>query len=124
MNYDDNNVFARIIRKEIPCNIVYEDDAILAFHDVSPAAPVHILIVPKAPYVSFDGFVQYAGADSVAHFFTVVQKVAVMMQIDASGYRLITNHGTQAAQSVPHFHVHLLGGRFLGGLLTDDKEVR
>lgn len=117
MAYDSNNVFAKIIRGEIPSKKVYEDTEAFAFHDISAAAPVHVLVVPKGEYISFDDFVQKAGAEKVGKFFASVQKVAEQLGVQQSGYRLITNHGRDASQSVFHFHVHILAGRSLGGLL-------
>lgn len=124
MAYDSNNIFAKIIRGEIPNKTVYEDDTVLAFHDVSPAAPVHVLVVPKADYVSFDDFCANASAAKIGEFFALVQKIAQSLGLSPDGYRLITNHGRNASQSVAHFHVHILGGKQLGGLLSDDVLVR
>lgn len=121
MTYDQNNIFAKIIRGEIPCYEVYNDEDILAFKDVTPAAPVHVLVVPKGEYISFDDFAANAGAAAVGSFFQKVQKIAVQLGLQEKGYRLITNNGADASQTVPHFHVHILGGRQLGGLLSDDK---
>ena len=117
MKYDPNNVFAKIIRGEIPCKKVYEDDVAFAFHDISAAAPIHVLVVPKGEYISFNDFMQNVSADFVGKFFASIQKVAASLGLEQGGYRLITNHGADAAQSVFHFHVHILGGRALGGLL-------
>lgn len=122
--YDANNIFARIVRGEIPANKVYEDEAVLAFHDITPAAPVHVLVIPKGEYISFHDFLAKAGADEVAAFFARVQKVAESLNLPQDGYRLITNHGKNASQSVPHFHVHILGGRPLGGLVPHDTHIR
>jgi histidine triad (HIT) family protein len=118
--YDSNNVFAKIQRGEIPAKKVYEDDAVLAFHDISAAAPVHVLVIPKGEYVSFDDFCAKAANDTIVAFFKSVQRIAAILGLPENGYRLITNHGPDASQSVPHFHVHILGGRSLGGLLPDD----
>lgn len=118
--YDSSNIFARILRGEIPNKTVYEDDRVLAFHDIMPAAPVHVLVIPKGDYMSFDDFCYKAGATEVGLFFEKVHAVATELGLAATGYRLITNHGADASQSVPHFHVHILGGRPLGGLLADD----
>lgn len=123
MPYDSNNVFAKILRGEIPNKTVYEDDAVLAFHDIAGAAPVHVLVIPKGEYASFHDFAQ-APAATVATFFDKVRHVAELLELPAEGYRLITNHGYNGSQSVPHFHVHILGGRQLGGLLQDDTLVR
>ena len=124
MSYDSDNIFAKILRGEIPNNTVYEDDDVLAFHDIAPAAPVHVLVIPKGDYVSFDDFCMKAGTDGIATFFTKVQAVATELGLAASGYRLITNHGVDASQSVPHFHVHIIGGKSLGGLIPGDESAR
>ena len=124
MSYDSNNVFAKIIRGEIPSKKVHEDDSVLAFADITPAAPAHILVIPKGNYISFDDFTRNADAGTVAAFFSTIQQIAQKQGLDKTGYRLITNHGSDASQSVPHFHVHILGGRPLGGLLPDDVAVR
>lgn len=115
--YDSINIFARILRGEVPCRKVYEDAQVLAFEDILPAAPVHILVVPKKAYLSFDDFAVQAEAEEIGRFFATVRKIAVDSGILGSGYRLITNHGPHASQTVPHFHVHILGGTPLGGLL-------
>lgn len=117
MTYDNNNIFARILRGEIPCNKVFENEFALAFHDIAPEAPVHVLVVPKIDCVSFNDFAQTADPEFMCGFFTTVQKVAEYLALPENGYRIITNHGAYAAQSVPHFHVHILGGRNLGRLL-------
>lgn len=124
MAYDRDNIFARILRGEIPCQKVYEDEGALAFRDISPAAPVHVLVIPKGEYVSFDDFTATAGADAVGRFFATVRHIAGELGVAESGYRLITNHGADASQTVPHFHVHILGGRALGGLVPGDAPHR
>lgn len=122
--YDNQNIFAKILRGEIPNNTVYEDDKVLAFHDIAPAAPIHVLVVPKGDYVSFDDFVVKAGIGVIAGFFFSVRQIAQELGLQEGGYRLITNHGADASQSVPHFHVHILGGRPLGGLVPNDAAPR
>ena len=122
--YDAGNVFARILRKEIPAKIIFEDEDVLAFHDVTPAAPVHALVIPKGNFVSFDDFAKHASAEVLAHFWRVVGLVAKQLCLPEGGYRLITNHGPDASQSVPHFHVHILGGKSLGALLPGDTAAR
>lgn len=124
MSYDRNNVFAKILRGEIPSKAVYEDEAVLAFHDISGAAPVHVLVIPKGEYTSFHDFAVKAKPEEVGGFFQRVRKVAEELGLAPDGYRLVTNHGYNGSQSVAHFHVHILGGRQLGGLLADDKLVR
>jgi len=124
MAYDRDNIFAKMIRGEVPCDTLLENDHALAFHDISPAAPSHILVVPKGEFSSFDDFMATAGAEMVQGFFQAVREVAHQAGLQASGYRLITNHGKDASQSVPHFHVHVLGGRALGGLVPGDAQAR
>ncbi|MGE4063887.1 MAG: histidine triad nucleotide-binding protein [Rhodospirillaceae bacterium] len=116
--YDDNNVFARILRGEIPCKKVYEDEHALAFEDINPKAPVHTLVIPKGKYVSATDFADKAADAEIAGFMRAVRKVAAMKGIDAPGYRLIANTGLEGGQEVPHFHIHVLGGRSLGPMLS------
>jgi len=120
--YDQNNIFARILREEIPCNKVYEDDYSFAFHDIEPAAPVHVLVLPKCEFISFDDFSKNAPSDFMHGFFASIQKISQQLGVDKTGYRLITNHGEDAAQSVLHFHVHILAGCALGQLLSDETK--
>ncbi len=124
MAYDRNNIFAKIIRGEIPGRKVHEADKVLAIQDIAPAAPVHVLIMPKGEYVSFDDFTLHAPPELQAHFHKSVTEIARKLGVEKSGYRLIANHGADASQSVPHFHMHLIGGRALGGLLPGDAEAR
>ena len=116
--YDPENVFARILRGEIPSRKVYEDEHALAFHDVNPAAPVHILVIPKGAYVSWDDFSAHGTAEEIAGFVRAVGHVARSEGLVAPGYRLLANLGGHGGQEVPHLHVHLFGGRPLGPMLT------
>lgn len=116
--YDDANIFARILRGEIPCKKVFEDQWALAFHDISPQAPIHVLLIPKGKYVSFADFSANAPAEEVAGFTRAVGKVAKDLGLEAPGYRLLANMGPDSGQEVPHFHVHLFGGRPLGRMLS------
>lgn len=118
MSYDSNNVFARILRGEIPCKKVYEDDFALAFNDINPKAPVHILVIPKGPYTTYDDFVTSADDAEIAGFSRALAKVIAGAKITAGGYRLIANAGLDSGQEVPHYHVHVLGGRNLGPLIV------
>jgi histidine triad (HIT) family protein len=118
MPYDDQNVFAKILRGEIPCRKVYEDDFALAFHDIAPQAPVHILVIPKRAYVSWDDFAAKAGEAEIAGFVRAVGRVAREQGLAAPGYRLLANVGQHGHQEVPHLHVHLFGGRPLGAMLA------
>ena len=117
MSYDDGNIFARIIRGEIPCDKVYEDDHVLAFRDINPQTPTHILVVPKGSYVSFADFSQKAGPEEIAAFVRAAGKIAAEAGLDEPGYRILANHGPDAHQEVPHFHLHLFGGKDLGRMI-------
>jgi len=117
MEYDDSNVFARILRGEIPAKKVHEDAHALAFHDINPQAPVHVLVIPKGKYVSFADFTAKAGAEEVAGFWKAVGHVAASLGLDAPGYRILSNIGADGGQEVPHFHVHVFGGRKLGRMV-------
>jgi diadenosine tetraphosphate (Ap4A) HIT family hydrolase len=117
MGYDRNNVFARILRGEIPCDRVYEDEHVLAFRDISPQAPTHILVIPKGEYVSLDDFSERASPSEMAALVRALGQIAREQQVTGSGYRILSNSGPEAHQEVPHFHLHLFGGRDLGGML-------
>lgn len=119
-DYDDNNIFAKILRGEIPCHKVYEDDFALAFHDINPQAPHHILVIPKGPYVSFADFSEQAPADLITGFTRAVGKIAKDMGLEEDGYRLLMNAGPNAHQEVPHLHVHIFAGKALGPMLVRD----
>lgn len=109
--YDPNNVFARILRGELPCQKVYEDDFALAFHDINPQAPVHVLVIPKGAYVSWDDFSATADEAEIAGFIRAVGQVARELDLVDPGYRMLANVGQHGHQEVPHLHVHLFGGR-------------
>lgn len=115
--YDDQNIFAKILRGEIPSRKVYEDDHALAFHDIAPQAPVHILVIPKGAYVSWDDFSAKASGEEIAGFVRAVGQVAREQGLVAPGYRLLANTGGHGHQEVPHLHVHLFGGRQMGAML-------
>ncbi|MGC2199885.1 MAG: histidine triad nucleotide-binding protein [Stellaceae bacterium] len=117
MAYDRNNVFARVLRGEIPCKKVYEDTHVLAFHDINPQSPTHILVIPKGEYVSLDDFSEKASAEEMAALVRALGNLAREQGVAESGYRILANNGPAAHQEVPHFHVHLFGGRDLGGML-------
>ncbi len=116
--YDDSNIFAKILRGELPCKKVYEDEWALAFHDINPLAPVHILVIPKGPYVSWDDFSDKASDQEMSGFVRAVGKVARDQQLEVQGYRLLANTGKRAGQEVPHLHVHIFGGQPLGPMLA------
>ena len=122
MAYDPNNIFAKILRGEIPCNKVYEDEFALAFHDINPVAPVHTLVIPKGDYVSMVDFTADAPAELIAGFFRAVGKVAEELGVVEAGYRTLSNVGANAHQEVPHLHIHILAGAPLGPML--DKQFQ
>jgi histidine triad (HIT) family protein len=117
MTYDRNNVFARILRGELPCNKVFEDEHVLAFRDISPQAPTHILVIPKGEYVSLDDFSLKATAAEITALIRAVGRIARDEGAAENGYRILANTGSAARQEVPHFHVHVFAGRDLGGML-------
>ena len=114
--YDEKNIFAKILRKEIPCDKVYEDEFSLFFNDISPQAKVHVLGVPKFPCTTFSDFLKNADDQNISSFFKSIQLVISKLNIEDSGYRLITNSGEHGGQEVPHFHVHILAGEKIGSL--------
>lgn len=120
--YDPGNIFARILRGEIPCNRVTEDEHALAFHDIAPQAPVHVLVIPKGAYVSATDFHAEAPAEAIAGFWRAVGRVARELGLEEHGYRLLSNMGEDAGQEVGHFHVHLFGGRRLGRMVPQPRE--
>jgi len=115
--YDDQNVFAKILRDEIPSKRVYEDEYALAFHDINPQAPTHILVIPKGPYVSWDDFSAKASEAEIAGFVRAVGHVAREAGLVVPGYRLLANAGFDSHQEVPHLHVHIFAGRKMGLML-------
>ena len=115
--YDDPNIFAKILRGEIPSKKVFEDDYALAFHDINPQAPTHILVIPKGPYVSWDDFSAKGSDAEIAGFVRAVGEVARAAGLVAPGYRLLANTGLDSHQEVPHLHVHIFAGRKLGPML-------
>ncbi|MFZ6762605.1 histidine triad nucleotide-binding protein [Pseudoroseomonas sp. WGS1072] len=116
--YDNGNIFARILRGEIPAKKVHEDEHALAFHDIAPQAPVHVLVIPKGAYVSVADFSAAASPEEVAGFWRAVGLTARLLGLEDQGYRVLTNMGGDAGQEVPHFHVHIFGGRRLGPMLA------
>lgn len=115
--YDDQNIFAKILRGEIPNRTVYEDEWALAFHDIAPQAPVHVLVIPKGPYVSWDDFTEKASDAEVAGFTRAVGKVARDLGLVAPGYRMLANIGLHGHQEIAHLHIHLFGGKQLGAMI-------
>ena len=117
MSYDDNNIFAKILRGEIPNNTIYEDEHVLAFHDITPQRPVHILVIPKGAYVNMDDFTEKASDAEITALFRATGKVARELGLGDSGYRLISNSGPDGHQEVQHLHFHILGGAPAGPML-------
>ncbi len=117
-SYDDSNIFARILRGEIPSSKIYEDEHALAFHDINPIAPTHMLVIPKGAYVSWDDFSAKASDAEIAGFVRAVGKLARSVGLVEDGYRLLANTGTNAGQEVPHLHVHVFAGQPLGPMLA------
>lgn len=116
--YDPNNIFARILRGEIPAKKVFEDEFALAFHDIAPQAPIHVLVIPRGAYVSWDDFSAKAPAEEIAGFVRAVGHVARELGLVAPGYRMLANVGGHGGQEVPHLHVHLFGGQPLGRMIA------
>ena len=116
--YDDSNIFARILRGELPSKTIYEDEHVLAFHDINPLAPTHILVIPKGPYVSWDDFSERASDSEIAGFVRAVGTIARGAGLVDQGYRILANVGLNSGQEVPHLHAHIFGGRPLGPMLA------
>jgi histidine triad (HIT) family protein len=116
--YDDQNVFAKILRGELPCTKVYEDEWTLAFDDIAPLAPVHILVIPKGPYVSWDDFTAKASDAEITGFVRAIGQIARDNDLVVEGYRLLANTGRNSGPEIPHLHVHIFGGRPLGPMLS------
>jgi len=124
MNYDKNNIFAKIIRGEIPAQKIYEDENILAFYDISKASPIHVLVIPKGEFIDFIDFATKENPREITNFFKKVAEIAKDLKVDESGFRMITNNGSDAHQTVKHFHVHILAGKKLGPLISSDNQLR
>lgn len=116
-SYDDQNIFAKILRGEIPCDLVFENEHALAFNDIAPQAPVHVLVIPRGPYISFDDFARDASPAEQAGFMAAVAEVCRIKGL-AAGFRAITNAREDGVQEVPHFHLHILGGRGMGRMIS------
>ena len=116
--YDDSNIFARLLRDEIPSRRVYEDEWAVAFHDIAPQAPTHVLVIPRGRYMALADFAATAPDAEIAGFFRAVATVARQLGLEAPGYRALANMGADGGQEVPHFHVHLFGGKALGRMIA------
>ena len=117
MAYDDDNIFAKILRGEIPCHKVFEDDHVLAFNDITPQRPVHVLVIPKGRYVSMEDFTQSASDAEMTALFRAIGHISRELGLDKSGYRLICNNGAHGHQEVDHLHFHIAGGAPAGPML-------
>jgi diadenosine tetraphosphate (Ap4A) HIT family hydrolase len=117
--YDEQNIFAKILRGEIPSQPVYEDEWSIAFHDIRPQAPVHVLVIPKGPWVSWDDFTAKGSTEEIAGFIRAVGAVTRQLELDKPGYRLMVNMGGHGHQEVPHLHVHIFGGRQFLHMIVD-----
>jgi histidine triad (HIT) family protein len=117
MTYDPNNIFARILRKEIPNKTVFENDYVLAFHDINPQASIHVLVIPKGAYVDMIDFGARATSEEISAFYKAVSEVSTLLGVDQTGCRMIANTGINGGQEVPHFHIHILGGQRLGSMV-------
>ena len=115
-NYDSENIFARILRNEVPSQKVFENDEVYAFKDIHPQAPVHVIIIPKKKFCSFDDFSLEASDKTIVEMMRSIEKIAKILKLD-NGYRIISNIGKAGGQEVPHFHIHLLGGKQLGRIV-------
>lgn len=121
VSYDDQNIFARILRGEIPNDTVAENEYALAFRDISPRAPTHVLVIPKGKYVSFEDFSEKASAEEITGFMRLCAKVIAQEGVGleaGNGFRTIANAGPDGVQEVPHFHMHILGGRMMGPMIS------
>ena len=121
MVYDKQNIFAKILRGEIPCDKVFEDKYALAFRDINPQAPVHVLLIPKGPYININDFSAKASDVEIAGYIRAVGHVGRKLGIVAPGFRTLSNHGPDAHQEVPHYHTHILAGRELGQIIKRFK---
>lgn len=123
MDYDPQNIFARILRGEIPCKKIYETKHVLAFHDIAPQARVHALVIPKGAYVSLADFTAKASAEEIAELMRAVGEVAKILGVTESGYRCLSNCGRDAHQEVPHLHFHIFGGGKLGPMIQPERQL-
>ena len=119
MIYDSNNIFAKILRGEIPCQEIYRDDYALAFHDINPKTKTHVLVIPTGSYVSSEDFHEKASNGEIAGYYRALDKVLEQLELKGkSGYRLLSNSGDDAGQEVPHYHTHIFAGQNLGPMLS------
>lgn len=124
MAYDPSNIFNKIIRKEIPAKIIYENEHMMSFYDITPACKDHALSIPKGPYENFVDFTSRASSEEIVEFYKGINRTVELLGLPKGGFRLITNNGRFANQEVPHFHFHILGGEPLGGLLGLPTKIK
>ena len=117
-SYNESNIFAKILRSEIPCNKIMENEYAFAFSDINPQAPIHVLVIPKNSYINFHEFTKLASINEVKLFWKLVNDIIIHFKFEKTGFRLITNSGSDGNQDVPHFHVHVLGGKNLGRMIN------
>ena len=119
MSYDKNNIFAKILRGEIPCQKVFENDYVLAFHDINPQKKIHVLLIPKGEYVDFDNFLEEASDKEIVEFNKSIKNVVKILKISSQeeGYRVLSNIGSDGGQEVPHLHFHIFGGEKVGKMV-------
>ena len=121
MSYDDNNIFAKILRGEVPCKKIYEDEFVLSFHDINPQKKVHALVIPKGKYIDLDDFCRNASTNEMVGMFKGIEKVSKKLGISKNsgkGYRALSNIGVDGGQEVPHLHFHLFGGEKIGKMVS------
>ena len=118
MTYDKNNIFAKILRKEIPCKKVYENDHVLAFHDINPQKKIHILVIPKGEYIDLDDFNNKASEKEIVELNRAITHVSKLLGVKEKGYRALTNIGNDGGQEVPHLHYHIFGGENIGKMVV------
>ena len=118
MNYNQNNIFAKILRKEIPCKKVFENDFVLAFHDINPQKKIHVLVIPKKNYVNLDDFNQKASEKEIVELSKAISHVAKLVGVSNQGYRTLANIGSDGGQEVPHLHFHIFGGEKIGKMVS------
>lgn len=122
MAYDDNNIFARILRGELPCKKAYESEHALAFHDINPLMPVHVLVIPKGAYENMDDFTAHASAEEQAGLMQALGETARICGVAQDGFRMVCNNGAHGNQEVPHLHFHIFGGRQIRGRMIRSDE--
>lgn len=115
--YDENNIFAKIINQEIPATVIYEDANILAFNDINPVAPIHIIVIPKKEYIDYQDFITKASSEEIKDYFQKLSHIAKIVGLNNDGYRLTTNKGSKSGQSIFHFHFHIIGGKEFSKLI-------